>query len=292
MGDGAELPGPRSGRGRTVLIALLTALAAGLALKLLVLLAQSALTFFPVRALPATPGTFGLAFEPLSIATTDGETLGGWFIPGRADAGDRPFTIVHFHGNAENIASYAALGRRTHEAGHHLLLIDYRGYGTSSGHPSEAGIYRDGAAALAYLESRDDLDADRVVLWGRSIGACVAVRLAATDARVAGVILESSFTTARDLLREGGAFILYPLSFLSSYRFDQAGLIGSVNAPLLFIHGTDDDVAPHRLGRRLFDLAGGRKSFFEIDGGGHNDLLARHGDALWGEVSRFIASLD
>lgn len=278
--------------GRTLVLWGGIVLAALLALKLLVLLAEPHLTFMPVRGLALTPAGLGLPFEEIALPTDDGETVHGWFIPADAAASDRPPpTIVHFHGNAENIAPYALLGRLTRDAGFNLLLVDYRGYGRSSGRPSEAGIYRDGAAALRFLRARPGIDTGRIVLWGRSIGACVAVHLAAGDAAIAGVVLESSFTSARELLWHGGAVVLYPLSFLATYRFDQAGTIAGVTAPLLFIHGTDDRIAPFLLGRRLYDLAPGSKTFLAIEGGGHNDLLALHAGAVWDGVRSFVAGL-
>ncbi len=268
------------------------AIAGLLALKLLVLLAEPHLTFLPVRDLTLTPAAFGLPFEDIAMTTDDGETVHGWFIPAEVPAGDRPPpTIVHFHGNAENIAPYSMLGRLTHDAGFNLLLVDYRGFGRSSGRPSEAGIYRDGEAALRYLRSRPGIDTGRIIVWGRSIGACVAVHLAAVDHGIAGLVLESSFTSARELLWHGGAIVLYPLSFLATYRFDQAGKMAGVTAPILFVHGTDDRIAPFRLGRRLHDLAPGPKTFLAIKGGGHNDLLAHHADTLWAGVRGFVDSL-
>ena len=265
--------------------------AAVLGLKILVLLVEPRLTFLPVPDLPATPEAYGLPFEEAVFETVDGVELHGWHIPGRrSDPAHAPLTLLHFHGNAENIAYLLPLAELTREAGYDLLLLDYRGYGRSRGRPSEAGIYRDGEAALEYLRRRG-VTPDRVVLWGRSLGAAVAVDLASGENRPAGVVLESAFTSVRELLREGGGLVLYPLSFLSTYRFDQAGKIGRVKAPLLFVHGTDDEVVPYHLGRRLFDLAPGSREFLSIEGGGHNDLLARHREELWEGVRRFLESL-
>jgi fermentation-respiration switch protein FrsA (DUF1100 family) len=278
--------------GRSLMLWGTIAIAGLIALKLLVLLAEPHLTFMPVRDLTPTPADLGLPFEDIALTTDDGETVHGWFIPAGIPASDRPPpTIVHFHGNAENIAPYSVLGRLTRNAGFNLLLVDYRGYGRSSGRPSEAGIYRDGEAALRFLRSRPGIDTGRIIVWGRSIGACVAVHLAASDDGIAGLVLESSFTTARELLWHGGAIVLYPLSFLATYRFDQKSKIAGVTAPVLFVHGTDDRIAPFRLGRRLHDLAPGPKTFLTIEGGGHNDLLARHADTVWSGVREFVESL-
>lgn len=262
--------------------------AALVALKILVLLAEPRLTFLPVADYPLTPADIGLPFEEVSLPTSDGVRLYGWFIPA---ARARAMTLLHFHGNAENIADNLPLGRLARASGYNLLLVDYRGYGRSGGRPTERGVYLDGEAAILHLRGRADVDPERIVPWGRSIGAAVAVHLAASGP-VRGIVLESPFTSARDLLREGGHWIFYGLSLLGSYRFDSAEKMGRVTAPVLVVHGTDDEVAPFALGRRLHGLAAGRKTFLAIEGGGHNDLLARHGEALWDGVRGFLETLD
>jgi len=106
------------------------------------------------------------------------------------------------------------------------------------------------------------------------------------------VILESPFTSAQDLLRDGGHWLLYGLSYFGSYRFDSAAKIGRVASPVLVVHGTADEIAPFALGRRLHDLVPGRRQFVAIEGGGHNDLWALHAAATWGGIRRFLESLD
>lgn len=279
------------------------AIAGVLGAKVLVLALEPRLTFLPRHELPIDPGRLGLPFEEAIIPTSDGVALHGWFIPGDTLPPDARggasgvkararLTILFLHGNAENVALCLPLAPLVHARGDNLLLLDYRGYGRSGGSPSETGIGRDGEAALAYLRSRPDVDPGGLVVWGRSIGTTVAVRLAAADRELAGVILESSFTSALDLLREGGHRLLYLMAHLGSYRFDQASAMTAVSAPLLVIHGTRDEVIPFRLGRKLYDLAPGRKEFVAIEGGGHNDLLALHGGELWGAVSRFLDTLN
>ena len=288
-----------------------------LALKIAVLVLEPRLTFFPPRAYFETPAAAGLPYEDVVLRADDGVRIHGWFIPappasqgGRdgspAPERQRPITLLLFHGNAENIGGCLDLAARARAAGYNLLLLDYRGYGKSAGRPSEGGIYRDGEAALLHLRSRAGVDPGRIVVWGRSIGAAVAVHLAAGGTEgagvpagdrvalpgVAGVVLESPFTSVSDLLRSGGHWVLYAASRFGTYRFDSAARIGRVSAPLLVIHGTDDEIAPFELGRRLYDLAPGRKELVAIRGGGHNDLWALHADEVWGAVQRFLESLD
>jgi len=306
---------------RTVLVAGGVIVALVLAVKIAALALEPRLTFYPVRDYPETPAATGLPFEDVVLRTSDGVSVHGWFIPAAAapsvpvnrvtPAGSRrPITLLFFHGNAENIGGCLDLARLARAAGFNLLLVDYRGYGESQGRPTEQGIYRDGEAALDHLGSRAGVDPDRIVVWGRSIGAAVAVRLAARGAeatgaardgsagdpggapRVAGLILESPFTSVPDLLRQGGHVALLALSRFGTYRFDSAAQIGRVEAPVLIVHGTDDEIAPFELGRRLYDLAPGRKELAAIRGGGHNDLWALHEDEVWDAVRRFLESLE
>jgi uncharacterized protein len=263
--------------------------AAALGLKIALLLLEPAITFLPPRDQAITPAALELPFEEAEPLTGDGVRLHGWLVPGAAPR--RRLTLIYFHGNAENIAGCLPLARLTHDAGYDLLLVDYRGYGRSGGRPSETGLYRDGAAALAWLRDRPGGPGSRVVLWGRSIGTSVAIRTAAEDPVLTGLILESGFPSAGELLRAGGHRILYALSFFASYRFDQREALGRIHAPALVIHGTQDDIVPYRLGRDLFERLAGPRTFLAIEGGGHNDLLALHQTELWDGVRRFLTTL-
>ncbi len=267
-----------------------------LSLKIAVLVLEPRVTFFPVRAHFETPAAAGLPFEDVFLQTEDGVRLHGWFIPAEERASGHPITLLFFHGNAENIGGCLDLAALARPAGYNLLLLDYRGYGKSEGRPSERGLYRDGEAALLQLKSQAGVDSGRIVVWGRSIGAAVAVHLAAGAGGslpgVAGVILESPFTSVPDLLRAGGHVALLAMSRFGTYRFDSAARIGRVAAPVLVIHGTADEIAPFELGRRLFEGAPGRKEIVAIRGGGHNDLWALHADEVWGAAQRFLASFE
>lgn len=282
------------------------ALLAGLALlKAAVLYLEPRLAFFPLDDRVPTPDAAGLPFEDLVATTDDGLALRGWFIPappagpvaatGAAPPSglhaDPPLTLLVFHGNAETIAQGLDLAVRAHRAGYSVALAEYRGYAGNPGKPSERGLYLDGEAAFRAVAGRPDVDAARIVFWGRSIGGVVAGRLAAAG-RGAGLVLESPFTSVRDLLRDDGAWIFYALSFLGTYRFELEPAIRSVRMPVLVIHGTRDEIAPFAHGRRLHDLAPGRRSLLALDGGGHNDLWAGYGDELWDGALRFLRSLD
>jgi uncharacterized protein len=287
---------------RLILVAAGIVVALVLTLKIAVLILEPRLTFYPARTYPATPRSLGLPFEDVRLRTGDGVVIHGWFIPGSVQTSGTRLTLLVFHGNAENIGGGLDLAARARTAGYNLLLVDYRGYGESAGQPTESGLYRDGRAALAYLRTRSDVDASRIVVWGRSIGSAVAVDVASGDAeagasgtagalRPAGVILESPFSSVPDLLRDGGHWLLLGLSRFGTYRFDSAARMPRVVSPVLIIHGTADEIVPMSLGRRLYDLAPGRRTFVPIEGGGHNDLWIFHADEVWGAAKAFLESL-
>jgi uncharacterized protein len=255
--------------------------------RLVVLALEPRFAFFPRPDLAPTPADAGLPYEVVTATTADGLTLRGWWVPAPGGAVSPPVLLV-FHGNAETIAHGLDLAARAHGAGFATLLAEYRGYAGNPGSPSEEGIAADGEAFAAAATAR--AGGAPVVVWGRSIGGAVAVRLAAAG-RGAGLVLESPFTSAQDLLRDDGAWLFLLASYLGSYRFDSASRMAQVRVPVLVIHGTADTIAPYAHGRRLHDLAPGPKTLLTIEGGGHNDLWARHADALWAGAERFVRAL-
>jgi len=266
--------------------------AAAVAALLLILLLRTGvrlleprLAFFPIRA-GATPASVGLDYEALVAVTDDGLRLSGWYVPPPEGARDA-WTLLVFHGNAENIGSGLALVERAHQSGFGIALAEYRGYAGNPGHPSEAGIALDGEAFWRALAARPGLDPARIAVWGRSIGGAVAVRLAAAG-RGGALVLESPFRSARTLLRDGGAWILWALSVFGTYRFDQESLIGRIEVPILIVHGTADEVVPFAHGRRLYEAARSPKAFVTIASGGHNDLWSRHAAEVWSAAETFL----
>ena len=250
-------------------------------------LLEPRLTFLPVGPLQRSPASIGLPLEDLVAVTADGLRLRGWYLPPPDEAPPDAWTLLVFHGNAENIGNGLDLAQRAHAAGYGVALAEYRGYAGNPGSPSEQGIYRDGEAFFRALSARPGVDPARIAVWGRSIGGAVAVRLAAAG-HGGALVLESPFRSVRTLLRDAGAWLFYGLSVLGSYRFDQEGLIGRVEAPILIVHGTADEVVPFSHGRRLHEAARAPKTFAAIEGGGHNDLWARHAREVWGAAEAFL----
>ena len=240
--------------------------------------------YFPERDLAANPSHFGLAFEEVSFTASDGVQLHGWFVPG-----EKGVAWLWFHGNAGNISHRLENLKLLHdELGVSVFLFDYRGYGRSQGTPSEEGIYRDAEAALAYLDSREDIDPERIVFFGRSLGAGVAVELA-TRYCPYGLILESPFPSIRYMARRAYPFLpVWP--FLRT-RYDSLAKIGKVQAPVLVLHGDRDDIVPLEGATRLFQKANEPKEFYTIRGAGHNDTYVVGSKEYFSALRHFVENL-
>ena len=210
----------------------------------------------------------GSRAEELSITTSDGVTLHGWWIDG---PGDR--VLIWYHGNAGNI------GDRLHNArwfveqlGVAVVLVDYRGYGRSQGTADESGLYLDGLAIYDAVAARS-VRAQDIVLFGRSLGGAVAIETALR--RPAGVVvLESVFRSVPALAREHYWFV--PSAVVRT-GMDNESKIGRVQAPMLLLHGDRDAIVPLAHGRRLFELAARPAPFHVIEGAGHNDTYLAGG---------------
>jgi len=240
--------------------------------------------YFPDRDLIADPAYVGLPFEEISFATSDRVQLHGWFVPGEKEA-----TWLWFHGNAGNISHRLENLKLLHdELGVSVFLFDYRGYGRSEGTPSEEGTYRDGEAALAYLRSREDVNPDRIVYFGRSLGAGIAVELAISHPPFA-LILESPVPSIPELARRHYPFL--PVWPLLRTKYDSLAKIEKVAVPLLVLHGDRDDVVPFGAGRKLFEAANEPKQFYTIRGAGHNDTYLVGGEEYFGALRRFMEDL-
>ncbi len=240
--------------------------------------------YFPDADLVGDPADYGLAFDDVSFTAEDGVELHGWFVPGDSDV-----TWLWFHGNAGNISDRLENLRLLHdELGVSIFLIDYRGYGRSEGSPSEEGTYRDAQAALAYLLSRSDVDPDRIVYFGRSLGAGVAVELATRRPPYA-LILESPVPSIPEMARYHYRFL--PIGWLIRTKYDSLSKIGDVRVPLLVLHGDRDEVVPFKGGRKLFEAASEPKQFYTIEDAGHNDTYLAGGREYFQALRGFMESL-
>jgi len=222
----------------------------------------------------------GLHIQEHWFTAGDGVRLNGWFVPN--DSGLA--TLVMSHGNAGNISHRLDLLIRLKKAGFSIFIYDYRGYGKSEGTPTEAGLYRDGLAAYDYAITLPGVDSQRVILFGTSLGSAVAVDVA-TQRSVSGLVLETPFTSARDMAQALYPFL--PTRFLIKSRFDSERKIRSISVPVLVVHGTEDSVVPLALGKKLFEAARTPKEFYEIPGADHNNTFMVGGEEYQRRIRGF-----
>jgi uncharacterized protein len=204
----------------------------------------------------------GAPYEEAAIVTEDGETLIAWWVPAEPMRG----AVLLFHGNAGNIShrvDYALMFRRLHYG---TLLVDYRGYGRSSGAPTEEGTYRDARASWRWLTEVRGFGAGDIVLFGESLGGAVACRLAQEVAPRA-LVLASTFTSVPDLGARVYPFL--PVRWLSRYRYDTRACLPHVGVPVLIMHSPADEIVPFTHSEALYAAANEPKRFFEL-AGGHN----------------------
>lgn len=231
---------------------------------------QSKLIWFPGKEGGGTPRDAGLEFEERTFATTDGERIHAWFLPAQ---GEPRGALLFSHGNAGTIEERLDLARFFVESRVSVLLYDYRGYGRSSGSPSEQGTYADARAAWKELVEQRGFAPARILLYGESLGGGVAVELA-TEVRCAGLILHDTFSSLADAASYHYPWL--PVRLLLRTHYDNLAKIGKVGAPLLLVHSPDDEVVPFEQGRKLFAAAAEPKELLAT-AGGHNgpSYLAR-----------------
>ena len=243
-------------------------------------LMQRQLQYFPTHAdpSPAEAGLTGVTRQTLT--TPDGETLVVWFAPAPPD---RP-TILYFHGNAGSIADRADRLAFYQSQGFGAAFLSYRGYGGSTGTPSEVGLMTDARAAYDWLIAQA-IPPTRITLVGESLGTGVAVQLAA-QAQVGAVVLEAPYTAAVDVAAR--VYPWLPVRLLMKDQFRSSAHIGKVTAPLLILHGTADTVIPFAFGQNLFAVANEPKTFIKINGAGHEALFS---PATWQEETSFLNTI-
>ena len=222
---------------------------------------QRRLQYFPDRRLTDLAQTGISGGEELRLTTTDGETLVAWYFPPKDG---RPL-ILYFHGNGGALVDRVPRFRLFTARGYGVLAVSYRGYGGSTGWPTENGLMQDGDAAYREARARG-YDGNRIVLMGASLGTGVAVALAATH-KAAALVLEAPYLSALDVASAHYPF--FPVTWLMLDRFRSDLTIRDVHVPVLMVHGEEDDVIPISSARRLFELANEAKTFVSVPGGEH-----------------------
>lgn len=238
--------------------------------------------FFPMRY-PAGNWSVQqrIAAEDRWLHAADGVKLHAWWVPEKNAA----LATLFLHGNAGNVTHRAAHALAINQAGSSVLLLDYRGYGKSEGRPSEAGVYADADAAYQALVNAG-YTPDRIILHGESLGTAVAVDLAVRK-QCAGVVLEAPLESVRKM----AGTVLPWVGPLLVHGFDTHRKIPNLQAPLLVIHGDEDETVPFTQGMAVFSAAPQPKSFWRVEGGHHNDLIEISRDSYPRHLREFYSTL-
>lgn len=222
--------------------------------------------FKPEAAIQTTPERLGMRYDDVRIPSGRGE-LDAWWIPG-IDA--HAPAILYLHGNARNVGHNVEHVARLHAMGYAVLLVDYRGFGNSTGGPpDEQKTYADAEAAWNYLVGKLGQPPQRTFIYGHSLGGSIAIDLALRHPEAAGLIAESTFTSMADMGRIDYPWL--PVDLLLNQKFDSLDKIGKLKLPILLIHGTWDVTVPSDMSRRLFDAAPEPKTLKLIEGGEHSN---------------------
>lgn len=236
--------------------------------------------FQPSSTLLATPGLYGIDYEPVELRAADGTALFAWFLPAR---GEPKATVLYLHGNAQNISAHFANVAWMPAAGFNVLALDYRGYGGSEGRPTLGGVQLDIDAAMRTLLARPDVDPERIIVFGQSLGGALAIYYVAHSRyrdHIRAVVADSAFADYRLVAKEKMAdlIITWPLQWLPNYTVDnnyspQASVAALSPIPLLLIHGERDGIVPPHHSQLLFETAQQPKDYWSIPDSGHIQAL-------------------
>ncbi len=254
---------------RTLVSILTIAISIYLLLALMIYLFQDRMVFLsnlPGRALEASPGDIGLNYEDVSLTTSDNERLHGWYVPATNPRG----ALLFFHGNAGNISHRLDSIKTFHELDLDILIIDYRGYGQSTGKTSEQGTYLDAQAAWDYLVDTRGIPADRIIIFGRSLGGAIGTWLGVQNTPAA-VIIESSFSSGVDIARRLYPFL--PIHLLTRLQYPVADYASQLNCPVLVVHSRHDEIIPFSMGQAIYAAVKQEKKFLELRGDHNNGFI-------------------
>lgn len=255
---------------------------------------QTKLLFFPIQAIDITPDFFNLAYEdvwlPIVTKTGQVERIHGWWMPSAKSIPDRQKQVVlYLHGNGSNIGANLEHANRFHQLGLSVLLIDYRGYGRSTGNfPNESQVYQDAKTAWDYLVKERELDPSQIFIYGHSLGGAIAIDLAVHHPEAAGLIVESSFTSTREMVDYKRSFWMFPIDLILTQRFDSIAKVSKLKMPVLFIHGTADTVVPVEMSKKLFEAAREPKELYIVPNADHTNTAKTAGAAYLQRIGEFL----
>jgi len=232
--------------------------------------------YHPDNRAYANPTENGYTYEDIQFPSADGTRLSGWFIPAKDKAIG---TVIHFHGNAQNMSAHYSFVSWLPANGFNLFVFDYRGYGKSEGQPSRKGVYEDSVAALEYIKSRTDIDQEKIIVFGQSLGGANAVCVLGKNKfdGIVGIAIESAFSSYKSIAMDHVRLLKPFAYFLIGNKLSPKKHVGDISpTPLLIIHGTNDEVVSYKHARKLFEKAKEPKQLWTIEKGGHIAALGSH----------------
>ena len=236
--------------------------------------------YYPSQTDFGNPEQEGLKYETVRFASRDGTELSGWFLPvaGGIEPKNAKGTVIHVHGNANNVSEYWSLAGWLVTRGYNVFMFDYRGFGYSSGTPDFEGVFEDTQSAFDYVRTRADVDPEKLLVFGQSLGGnnAIAVVGSGNRAGIRAIAIEGTFYSYSAIANDK----LFGSGLLVDDAYSADRFIGKLTPiPLLLIHGTEDSIVPCRHSERLFPLAGEPKRWMPVPDGGHIDAMtARFGN--------------
>jgi pimeloyl-ACP methyl ester carboxylesterase len=257
---------------------------------------QTKLVFSPVKEITTTPAEFNANYEdvliPVQIADGKAENIHGWWLPNTkqestSDLGDRN-VILYLHGKGKNISANAKHANRLMRMGFSVLVIDYRGYGKSDGgFPTESSVYTDAQTAWDYLIQKG-YKPSQIMIYGHSLGGAIAIDLAAKHQDALGMIVDATFTSMSEMAQLDPKYRIFPIDLLIHQRFDSIAKVRSLSMPVLYIHGTADELIPATMSQRLYEATSARKQIILIPNAGHNNTASTNEPLYLNSIRSFF----
>jgi uncharacterized protein len=248
---------------------------------------QTSFIFFPHNLIRSTPQEYNLDYQDVWL-NIGNEKVHAWWIPSSEESAP---VLLYFHGNGSNNGDLIDIATIFHNLNLSLLLVDYRGYGKSTPtFPNEYKVYQDALAGWEYLTKNRQIKPEHIFVYGHSLGGAVAIELATKHPEMAGLIIESTFTSIKDMASLDEFLQIFPLNLIVTQRFNSLAKIKSLETPLLILHGANDEIIPVSMSEKLFNTAPQPKQLVIIPQARHNDLPLVGGERYFDSLKQFIQS--
>ncbi|NET38197.1 MAG: alpha/beta hydrolase [Cyanothece sp. SIO1E1] len=265
---------------------------------LFLLVRQNRFIFFPSKTVESTPAEAGLSYQdvwlPIGNSTQAGR-IHSWWLPSQHHRSLKPQdrVLIYLHGNSGNVGDNIWHAKRFHQLGFSVFLVDYRGYGLSEGEfPTETQVYQDAEVAWNYLTQQQQVLPEQIFLYGHSLGGAIAIDLAVRQPQAAGLIVQGSFTSIREMADWTGGYDLIPIDLVLNQRFDSINKVKSLQMPVFFIHGINDDAVPSHMSQTLHAVAPEPKQLWLVPEAGHVNVADVAGPEYLEMVQQFVENVE